>query len=94
MAKSRTFNSQKLLDKAELKIHIETMKKTTLAKLAGITYRQVQKLRTGECRMSLKAAERFEAVTGIKSYKWTHPEEFGNPWRELIKLPEPKKEVK
>ena len=68
------------------------MKKTTLAKLAGLSGQQVYNLSSGRSEMTLRVADRFEVLTGIPSQKWTYPDKFGNAWDELAKLPEPKKE--
>ncbi len=68
------------------------MKKTTLARKADMSVQQVWNLSVGRSEMTLRVANRFEGITGIASYKWTHPDRFGNAWEELANLPEPKKE--
>jgi plasmid maintenance system antidote protein VapI len=67
------------------------MKKTTLARLAGMTAQQVYNINSGRSCITLKVAMKFEEITGIASYKWTHPDQFGDAWSELLALPEPNK---
>lgn len=65
------------------------MKQITLAKLIKKHPQYISDAKRGKISINKKDAKILEQVTGIHRDKWLYPEEKGDPFVELKKVPEP-----
>ena len=65
--------------------------KKKLHEIMGLTHSAVSKWKTGRTEMRAAHAKKLEQLTGINRLRFLYPDEFGDPWREVKEIMEPKK---